>query len=80
MSARLAERGHLVIATVRDLKKSGPLADEVKHRGGKAEIFALDVTDKAAIGDLVKEIGARYGYVDVLINNAGYGVGGFFED
>lgn len=80
MAARLSSKGYKVIATVRDLKKSGPLADEVKRRGGAVDILELDVTDSLSIHNLVREIGSRYGHVDVLINNAGYGIGGFFED
>ncbi|MFA5088088.1 MAG: SDR family NAD(P)-dependent oxidoreductase [Candidatus Omnitrophota bacterium] len=79
MASRLAAKGHRVIATMRDLNKSGALRDEVTRRGGEVDLFRLDVTDKASIDALVQQIGVKYGYVDVLINNAGYGIGGFFE-
>ncbi len=81
MAARLASHGHQIIATMRDLDKKGALLDEVKRRGGGlVDIFALDVTNPESIKTLGTTIGALYGYVDVLINNAGYGIGGFFED
>ena len=40
----------------------------------------MDVTDKKTIKDSVATIASRHGYIDVLVNNAGYGIGGFFED
>lgn len=79
-AARLAAEGHKVIATMRDLKKKAPLLDEVNRRGAKVDILPLDVTDKQSIAAAVAEIGSKYGYVDVLVNNAGFGIGGFFED
>ena len=80
MAARLASKGHRVIATMRNLDKQAPLHDEMRARGGALDIFAMDVTNKDSIQNVVTEIGAKYGTIDVLINNAGYGMGGFFED
>ena len=79
-AARLASRGHHVIATMRDLNKSGVLREEVSKRGGQVDILPLDVTDKSTIKAAVTEIGAKHGNIDVLVNNAGYGLSGFFED
>ena len=80
MAARLSSRGHKVIATMRDLNKSGALKEEVGRRDGEVDILSLDVTNKENIKSVITEIGAKYGNIDVLINNAGYGLGGFFED
>lgn len=80
-AARLASDGHQIIATMRDLNKSGAFKEEVERRGGgKVDIFGLDVTNHETIQSTVKEIACRYGFIDVLINNAGVGIGGFFED
>jgi len=79
-AARLASRGHRVIATMRDLEKQGPLCDELESRNARADIFEMDVTDVASVDRAVSEIGAKYGSLDVLINNAGMAVGGAFED
>lgn len=79
-AARLASRGHRVIATMRNISKQGPLLDEVKRRGGTVEIVPLDVTDKSSINNAIEDIATKHGFVDVLVNNAGYGIGGFFED
>lgn len=79
-AARLASRGHHVIATMRNLTKKQALLDELDERNTQADILELDVTDPDSIAAVMSEIGAKHGYLDVLINNAGYGIGGFFED
>lgn len=79
-AARLSAGGHTVYATMRDLKKQTALLSEVNKRGGKVNLLALDVTDKSSIQNAFQDIAQKEGYLDVLINNAGYGIGGAFED
>lgn len=81
-AARLASRGHRVYATMRDLSKKEFLEMEAVNRGAAANltILLLDVTRPETIKEAVKEIVAREGVIDVLVNNAGFGIGGFFED
>ncbi|MDP8265373.1 MAG: SDR family oxidoreductase [Candidatus Aceula meridiana] len=79
-AARLAATGHKVFATMRDLSKKDDLVGEVSLRGGKTKILKLDVTDVKSIEKVVSRIEENEGHIDVLINNAGYGIGGFFED
>jgi 3-oxoacyl-[acyl-carrier protein] reductase len=47
----------------------------MRAAGGEAEFFAADVTDTAQCGRLVADFVARFGGLDVLINNAGGLVG-----
>jgi len=79
-AARLASKGNHVIATMRNLEKKQPLLDEVKKRGGKIDLLSLDVTDHDSIAKTINAIDKKYGKLDVLVNNAGYGILGFFED
>lgn len=79
-SARLAAQNHRVYATMRDPGKKGDLLAEISRRGGTVEILALDVTKIDTIKAAVKHIVEKEGRIDVLFNNAGYGIGGFFED
>jgi NAD(P)-dependent dehydrogenase (short-subunit alcohol dehydrogenase family) len=79
-AARFASQGHKVIATMRNLEKQSGLFNEVSRRGGEVDVRQLDVTDKASIQKTIKDVAQKYGYIDVLINNAGYGIGGAFED
>jgi NAD(P)-dependent dehydrogenase (short-subunit alcohol dehydrogenase family) len=79
-AARLASKGYKVIATMRNLKKQGALLSEVNRRGGAVEILELDVTNNKTIQKAIATIIEKYDRLDVLVNNAGYGVGGSFED
>ena len=39
-----------------------------------AELIEIDITDDSALESLVTDLYLRYGKIDVLINNAGYGI------
>ncbi|MBF0388177.1 MAG: SDR family oxidoreductase [Candidatus Omnitrophica bacterium] len=81
-AARLAALGHQVYATMRDLRKKEFLEIEAASRGGAKNlvILPLDVTKPDTIKATVKDIVAHEGFIDVVVNNAGFGIGGFFED
>ncbi len=46
------------------------MAAAISAAGGKARAFALDITDYAAYADVVREIAAWGGKIDILVNNA----------
>lgn len=79
-AARLAARGHVVYASMRDLSRKEDLLNEVKKRGGEVHLVQLDVTDDDSISKAAQQIGEEQRALHILMNNAGYGIGGFFED
>ena len=79
-AVRLAARGHFVWATMRDLESKQPLERELAKRQTRAFIRKLDVTKPSTIKNVIEEIQQTHFHIDVLINNAGYGIAGFFED
>jgi len=79
-SARLAAGGHTIYATMRNLQKQHTLKLELEKRETKCQIFHLDVKKDKSINKVINTIEKQAGRLDVLINNAGYGIGGFFED
>lgn len=70
-----AEDGALVAITDIQQDRAEAMAAALREAGGRAEAWVLDVSDADAITRVVGEIAARFGGVDVLVNNAG--VGGF---
>jgi len=48
------------------------VVDDIAARGGTARTYRADVTDRAAVSDMVERIAADCGRLDILVNNAGY--------
>jgi 3-oxoacyl-[acyl-carrier protein] reductase len=67
----LAEAGATVALAARNKEKLDEVAAQISSAGGQASVFALDVTNEGQIKATVKEIVAKHGRVDVLVNNAG---------
>jgi NAD(P)-dependent dehydrogenase (short-subunit alcohol dehydrogenase family) len=79
-SVSLARHGFSVVATMRTLGKRGRLDEALAAAGATATVLSLDVTSPESIGEAVARTEADVGPVSVLVNNAGYGVGGFVHD
>jgi NAD(P)-dependent dehydrogenase (short-subunit alcohol dehydrogenase family) len=77
LAEEVLKGGGKVIATARKLDK---IADLEEKYPGKAKAFALDVTDPAQILSIVAQTLTTFGPVDVLVNNAGYGLAGGIEE
>ena len=70
-------KGHNVIGTVRQETAKTPFE---ALSPGKATAVVLDVTDEADVHTVVDEVVERHGRIDVLVNNAGYGLEGAVEE
>lgn len=71
------ERGDSVAATARN---TDALRDLVAQFGDRALPLRLDVTDRAACFEAIAATVARFGRLDVVVNNAGYGQFGMVEE
>ncbi|GHJ35735.1 oxidoreductase [Streptomyces sp. TS71-3] len=69
--------GDVVVGAAR---RPGTLDDLVAAHPDQVEAVRLDVTDTAAAAALVDDVAARYGRIDVLVNNAGRAHVGAFEE
>ena len=76
-----AEAGARVIAVDRDAEAAVRTAEQSRLTGAsEAWAETVDVSDEQAMKKLADKVAAEYGVVDVLVNNAGIGLGGSFFD
>ena len=76
----LAEQGHQVVGTVRDVGRATKLQAMAADHGVEVPLVELDVADDASVEKGFAQIADQYGPVDVLVNNAGVGTNGTVED
>ncbi len=79
-TAAILSKKHIVYATMRNTEKSAELLNLVKKYGGEVIVKQLDVCNVESIKNVFYHIEKNHGKLDVLVNNAGYGIGGCFED
>jgi NAD(P)-dependent dehydrogenase (short-subunit alcohol dehydrogenase family) len=72
-AVQLAEHGHKVYATMRNLSKRALLDQEAERRKVKLRVLQLNVQDEKSIAACISEIVTAEQSIDVLINNAGAG-------
>ncbi len=70
LALQIIQRGWRVVVTTRDAAQISDIAAKAKDR---ALALPLDVTKQAQIDEAVKAAKEKFGRIDVLVNNAGYG-------
>jgi 2-dehydro-3-deoxy-D-gluconate 5-dehydrogenase len=71
MAKGLAQAGAAVVIAARDQEKSAGAVGALEALGAKAVALTVDVTDEASCRAMVDQTAARFGRLDVLVNNAG---------
>lgn len=79
-AVELARRGFRVYASMRDLAKREHLDEAANAAGVSLSVLQLDVTSTESIAGAVNSAISATGSIDLVVSNAGYGLGGFVED
>lgn len=74
---RLLAEGYQVAATSRDLKQ---LNDAVGNNTSSFLPLQVDIVDNSSVGNAIKDVIRKFGTIDVVVNNAGYGQLGTIEE
>ena len=77
LAEEVLQSGGKVIATARNVEQ---IADLEQKFPAAAKALPLDVTDFAQIDSTVAAAIRHFGHIDVLVNNAGYGIAGAIEE
>jgi len=74
MAKALAESGAAIALVARDIKRLEQVRQAIIGGGGTAEIFVADVTQESEVASMAEAVRQRFGYPQILINNAGTNV------
>lgn len=80
LAHQLAREGARLVLASRDKNRLGTLAGALRDQGGETVVVPTDVTDPVQRLNLVEAARSALGGIDVLLNNAGVGATGFFDD
>ncbi|MCU7553962.1 3-oxoacyl-ACP reductase FabG [Alteromonas sp. ASW11-19] len=69
IATQLAAQGATVVGTATSDKGADAISEYLSAHGGKG--LALNVTDKASVDSVIKQIAEDFGGIDILVNNAG---------
>ena len=79
-SLALARNGYHTFATMRNLGKDEKIKQIIEKEDLSVEILELDVDSEESVNLAIKTVSEKKGRIDVLVNNAGYGMWGTVED
>ena len=80
LAIELARQGAAVVAVARRTDRLAELVREITQSGGRAEMVVGDITEDPVRQAAIDAANSNFEGLDILINNAGIGASGLFED
>jgi NAD(P)-dependent dehydrogenase (short-subunit alcohol dehydrogenase family) len=80
MALSLAGAGARVALVARDVAQLNAVADQARRLGSQAEVFRTDISEETQVRELERDVLAKFGPIDILINNAGIAARKFCVD
>ena len=81
IAKELAKRGYNIIAVARNEEELNAVKEQIEAEYKvNVDIIIMDLIDRAGCKNLHDDIKNKYGTIDILINNAGFGACGYFTD
>lgn len=81
IAIELAKKGFdCIINCKENIEKAEEVVNEIRTLGVKAIYIKADISKYDEVSSMFDEIKRQFGRIDVLVNNAGIAIGGFFQD
>jgi NADP-dependent 3-hydroxy acid dehydrogenase YdfG len=80
LALRFAEQGAWLALAARNAEQLEEVSKQCQQRGGKAIIIPTDVAEQSQCKNLIERTIEKYGRIDTLINNAGFGIASRFDE
>jgi NAD(P)-dependent dehydrogenase (short-subunit alcohol dehydrogenase family) len=74
IATSFADAGYAVMIADKDIAKGEETLAEIRTEGGSAEFCRTDISIPAEVNHLMRTANEKLGGIDVLINNAGFGI------
>src|SRR3954471_127059 len=75
LAETLGEEGYGLTVTARKPENIESAAETLRAKGFEVEFLAANIADEASVEEGTRRHRERYGRLDVLVNNAGVGIG-----
>jgi short-subunit dehydrogenase len=80
LALRLAEQGAWLALAARNARQLEMVSKQCQQRGGKVIVIPTDIAEKSQCQNLIEHTVEKYGRIDTLINNAGFGIASRFDE